>query len=133
MGLIQCSFLVSTMKKVLRPVLSTLQWLVQSAKLVVLAQDEFSCSDVGFYTIPMSIDPKGWTVIFTRKFVKKVMHHLVAYAIHYKVALSNLLVAYAQGMDAGGIMTAPFVVFCSSVKTAEYVIAQSRQRRSEHS
>jgi hypothetical protein len=122
MALIRRSFLASTMKKVLNPVLQNMRQLVASAKLVVLAQDEFSCDDVGFYTIPKSVDPEDRNYIFARQFTKQVVHHPVEYTEKIEDAISNLINAYRRGMDGGVVMTAPFVVYCSAVKTAEYIV-----------
>jgi hypothetical protein len=122
MALIRRSFLASTMKKVLNPVLQNMRRLVASAKLVVLAQDEFSCDDVGFYTIPKSVDPEDRNYIFARQFTKQVVHHPVEYTEKIEDAISNLINVYRRGMDGGVVMTAPFVVYCSAVKTAEYIV-----------
>jgi hypothetical protein len=125
-GLNRRSFLASMMRNVLQPVLQTMRRVILDARAVVLSQDELSRDDVGFFSIPKDVDPEDRNYVRAMQFKKQVKHYPIVFTTDTKVDLHHLIMEYTNGFSDDAIFTHPFIVYCSCVKTSEFLTSALR-------
>jgi hypothetical protein len=121
-GLIRRHFLCRTVSKVLWPVYHRFVRLIQDAENVIMMQDVVTQKDVDFYTQLDDVDAEDRTCVKALRFVKPTVIHPIKYTTKLYFALSNLKRCFLESYDQNGVCKQPFMVFCSRVSFAEYLV-----------
>jgi hypothetical protein len=124
-GLIRRHFLSTICVKILAKVYDRFVQLIREAKFVVMLQDGISREDVQFYTEIDQLQCDDRSVVSAVWFKKPIVIHPVQYTTRMFLALQNLITCYEQSF-VDGVCRRPFMVFCSSLKFAEFLFDQLR-------
>lgn len=100
---------------------------IKDATTVVLLQDGVSQDDVKFYTEIADVQFDDKEQIKTFKFVKPIHMHLFQMTMDLFIAVAKLEECYCTSFNNKSICMQPFVVFCSSVVFAKYLVGRLRE------
>jgi hypothetical protein len=120
-GLIRRHFLSTVCVNVLGRVYDRLVQLIREASFVVMLQDGVSREDVQFYTKIDSLQCDNRSRLSAQWFKKPIKIHPIQYTTEMFTALLNLENCYRRSFDHG-VCTQPFMVFCSPVTYAEFLL-----------
>jgi hypothetical protein len=120
-GLIRRHFLSTVCVNVLGKVYDRFVQLIREASFVVMLQDGVSREDVQFYTEIDSLQCDDRSRLSAQWFKKPIKIHPIQYTTEMFTALLNLENCYRRSFDHG-VCTQPFMVFCSSVTYAEFLL-----------
>jgi hypothetical protein len=129
-GMIRRHFLSSITANVLGKVFDRFVRLIRGAKFVVMLQDGVSRDDVQFYTELDGVDCEDRSRVSALSFKKPVVIHPIKFSTEHDVALWQVVKSYRESID-GGTCLHPFMVFCSSVHYAEFLVETLKARARE--
>jgi hypothetical protein len=121
--LIRRHFLSTICVNVLGKVYDRFVQLIREATFVVMLQDGVSREDVQFFTKIDNLQCDDWRHVSALWFKKPIVIHPVLYTTDVMAALQNLQMCY-QALFVGGVCKRPFMVFCSSVVYAEFLVGR---------
>ena len=123
-GLVRLSFVSNTLTKngVVSDVWNAYLRLMRNCKHVVLAQDFVSEKDVEFYLAPAGRDWMTRIDVSAFRFKRNRYIHPVTYTNCFAVAVMELQESYVSSFDDSGNCIEPFLVFCTTVPQAKFLI-----------
>lgn len=96
-------------------------------KFVTMLQDGVSRDDVQFYTEIDAVDCEDRRHVNAMQFRKPVQVHPIRYTLDEWAAVANLKKCYREAFDDRGDCRGPFVVFCSAVCFAKFLVEVLRR------
>ena len=129
-GYIRRHFLGDTLRVILYPVWQRFVKLVKEAGTVVMLQDGISKDDVQFYTDIDGIDYDDRSNIVCTQLRKPRVIHPIKYTDSFEIAFATMIKYYTSAFeDVNGTAecTQPFIVFCSSLSLAEFIITAVKE------
>lgn len=124
-GYIRRHFMSKTLKKVLYPVWQRFVSLIRDAGTVVMLQDGISRDDVQFYTDIDGVDCDDRSKVLSTLFKKPRVIHPIKYTDSFESAFYMMVTCYCASfkyVDGSVQCTQPFIVFCSSLSIAEFIV-----------
>ena len=122
----------STCTKMLDRIYESFQFFIRDASMVVMCQDGVSVNDVQFYTEIVGVQALDRESVACYNFKKPLVVHPIYYTQDRFDATRNLFHCYRNVFaqdDATGNWSCvrPFMVFCSQVNYAEFLVEQLRE------
>lgn len=122
-GLIRRHFLSSTCQKVLSKVYDRFCRFIREAKFVAMCQDGVSREDVQFVTDICGVDADDRARVGSYSFNCPIEIHPIQYTTKWEDAVLTTRRCYSDGFQEGSDgHQRPFMVFCSSVIFAEFML-----------
>ena len=124
-GYIRRHFLSATLEKILYPVWQRFVDLLKDAGTVVMLQDGISRDDVQFYTDIDGVDCDDRSNVVCTQLKKPRVIHPIKYTDSFKTAFHMMVKCYTSAfeeVDGSVKCTQPFIVFCSSLSVAEFIV-----------
>ena len=125
-GLIRRHFLSSTCTEMLEPIWTRFVQLVNEADFVVMLQDGVSRDDAQFYTEICNVACDDRTRVTAMSFRKPVRIHPLKRPTKWEAAGANMTKCDIDPIKDGHCQQ-PLMVFCSSVKFAEFLVEHLRK------
>ena len=130
-GMVRRHFLSSITSKVLGKAYGRFVSLMKNAMFVTMLQDTISVEDVRFCTEVADVQYDDTTKVGSFRFVKPTRMHPIQYTTDYRRAMLNLEKCYNKSFeDEAGVSQEqsvhPYMVFCSSVQYAGFVVCWLR-------
>lgn len=101
---------------------------MRDASFVVMLQADVSCDDVQFYTEMGHVECENRQHVSALSFRKPVRIHPILFTTNVCTAVIKMLECYANSIDDNECMH-PFMVFCSSVKFAEFLVSELQKKQ----
>ena len=119
--MIRRHFLCTTCSNVLCQIYDRFASLIRGAEFVCMMQDGISREDIQFYTELNDVQCEDRSVLSATQLLKPTVIHPIKYTSNSYNAMIELCHCYRDSFH-NGTCQQPFMVFCSSVHHAQYIV-----------